>query len=758
LRAIVPLTEPASPYQRNRSAVFDRQPTLFNDPDLTPAVEGITDQETIENWEAPFPFDIRRMDKGGADDRYWNNHRTTPKAYVSLATAQRLWGSRFGSATSFRIPGSPDVTEQRLHRAVLAKLHEPETLHALGFQFLAVKLDGLSAARGTTSFDSLFLGLSFFIILSAVMLVAILFRLGVEQRGTQLVILTAVGLRQSRALGLLVAEGAIVSGLGGLFGLLVALGYARLLIAALQSKDWWLGAISNPFLTLHSTPTSLLAGYAIGVLVSLAAIYWTCRRLRSVTARRLLAGQTEPMSQLARRRSRWLFVVALLLILAALGTGAAALGMSGMAQAGAFVGGGALTLAALLVLAADRLQSSAAVGHVTNLTRLAASSAARHPARSTLTIGLMSSATFLIVSMSAFRLSPTLAGAGGFPWLARSSVAIFQNLNDPVARRDLLGQDAQALEALDVFSFRLKPGNDASCRNLYRVTQPRVLGVPPELAEYYDGPQRVAFEWAAESASAETHRENPWHLLWNSSANGAVPVVLDQNTATYSLGWKLGQTYDVHYEHGTTLRVKVVGLLSNSIFQGTLLIADDRFRTAFPEISGFRYFLLGGPEQVADRARPLLEHALGDQGFYAVPTRGVLDGLLAVQNTYLSTFQSLGALGLLLGTFGLASVQARSVLERRGELALLRAGGFRRRRVGWLVVLENFALLAVGLAAGVLAAICAVLPHIVFGGASVPVLGVLQLLLIVLAIGSFSGALAVQLALRGSLLAALRGD
>ena len=60
--------------------------------------------------------------------------------------------------------------------------------------------------------------------------------------------------------------------------------------------------------------------------------------------------------------------------------------------------------------------------------------------------------------------------------------------------------------------------------------------------------------------------------------------------------------------------------------------------------------------------------------------------MLAVQNTYLETFQSLGALGLLLGTLGLATVQFRSVLERRQELALMRAAGFRRGRLAKMVM------------------------------------------------------------------------
>ena len=82
-----------------------------------------------------------------------------------------------------------------------------------------------------------------------------------------------------------------------------------------------------------------------------------------------------------------------------------------------------------------------------------------------------------------------------------------------------------------------------------------------------------------------------------------------------------------------------------------------------------------------------------------------------MQNTYLSTFQSLGGLGLLLGTLGLAAVQLRNVLERRGELALLRAAGFRRRTLAALVLLEN-ACCCGRLAIGVLAAPWPCLPHL----------------------------------------------
>ncbi len=74
----------------------------------------------------------------------------------------------------------------------------------------------------------------------------------------------------------------------------------------------------------------------------------------------------------------------------------------------------------------------------------------------------------------------------------------------------------------------------------------------------------------------------------------------------------------------------------------------------------------------------LLEDRLSDFGVDVTDTRARLTAYHQVENTYLSTFQALGALGLLLGTFGLAAVLARNVLERRRELGLLGAIGFTR--------------------------------------------------------------------------------
>ncbi len=121
------------------------------------------------------------------------------------------------------------------------------------------------------------------------------------------------------------------------------------------------------------------------------------------------------------------------------------------------------------------------------LARLAIRNGARNPLRSTLTIGLMAAASFVIVSVSAFRLAPPAqgptrdSGDGGFAFVAESDSPIYQNLNTPEGR-DELGFDEAAeklLAGADIVSFRVKSGDDASCLNLYQPLQPRILGVPP---------------------------------------------------------------------------------------------------------------------------------------------------------------------------------------------------------------------------------------------------------------------------------------
>ena len=98
-------------------------------------------------------------------------------------------------------------------------------------------------------------------------------------------------------------------------------------------------------------------------------------------------------------------------------------------------------------------------------------------------------------------------------------------------------------------------------------------------------------------------------------------------------------------------------------------------------------------------------------------------------------------------------MQLRSVLERRGELALMRAAGFGRRRLVAMVVWENAVLLLGGLVVGVLAAAVALVPQWAPHGASVPWNTLFALLGAIAVAGLVAGWLATRSALSAPLLA-----
>ncbi len=408
------------------------------------------------------------------------------------------------------------------------------------------------------------------------------------------------------------------------------------------------------------------------------------------------------------------------------------------------------------------------------LLRLAMVNAAANQTRSLLSAALLSLAVFLITAISAFQIDPgqfglsRLSGNGGFALMAQSLRAIDHDLNMEDGRAAVqLVLPEEIARRTRVFPLRMKPGDDASCLNPYRISRPRVLGVPDSLIE------RGGFAFAQAA-----NRDHPWRALRETAAVGsrppsdaeAVPVILDQNTAMYALRlWEgVGQEFEIDDDDGGRIRMKVVGLLENSIFQGELLIAESVFVRLYPGESGYRYFLIESDSDVGRSGGPLpdasieiirraWETSLTDYGVETQTTVERLAELAAVQNTYLSTFRSLGGLGLLLGSVGLAVVQWRTLLERRGELALMQATGFSRRRLTALVLCETWLLLGAGCAVGLAAAAAATLPYAA-ARASTPWLAIVLLACAMFVIGSSVAGLSAAVALRRPPWAVLRRE
>ncbi|HZZ81304.1 MAG TPA: FtsX-like permease family protein, partial [Gemmataceae bacterium] len=255
----------------------------LDDPDLTPEFPGITDQADMANWKnPPFPYDKTRIKK--SDEDYWNRYRTTPKAYISMAKARSLWGSRFGDITSIVVAGA---NAQTLPAELLKALKPSDG----GFVFQPVRAQAIKASSGATDFGELFLYFSFFLIVSALLLVGLLVRLNIDRRSGEVGLLLATGWSHARVRWLLLGEGALLAIVGGLAGLGGALLYGKLMLQLLASN--WPGGDSLNFLRLHAEPISFAIGYGASLVVTLATLYWATRGLAKLSPRSLLTGQIE---------------------------------------------------------------------------------------------------------------------------------------------------------------------------------------------------------------------------------------------------------------------------------------------------------------------------------------------------------------------------------------------------------------------------------------------------------------------------------
>ena len=732
---------PETRYRFKVRGILPADDPLSVDQDLTPFVDGITNVDSFSDWDQPFPMEMERITD--RDDAYWEAHRATPKALISLAAAEKFWAGRFGRSTSIRIasPGAqlqPDqlqILRSRLEQEIRNQLQPPR----LGLAVRPIRAEGLIASTGANNFTWLFIGFSFFLIVSALLLATLMFQLGVRLRVAQVGLLEAVGFTPARARRALVLEGLTVSLLGCLAGAALAVLFAKLMIFALTTR--WVGATGTRFLIPDIQPTALAIAASVTFILSGAAVWDAVRRTTKRSPRELLAGLASEhlpsrRSQLTRLLST-AFAAACLLagialpvaIVAGFVPGGEAFGGLSWPVVCFFLAGFSWLSAGLIFLqrtlqrrSGDEVEAAA----ITTLTGLAVANAARNPHRSLLTTALIAFATFVIVAVAAGRRNPVSenpdmrSGNGGFSLVAQSSLPILFDLNTAAGRQklDLPDSGPRSLPGnTRVYGFRLRPGEDASCLNLFQAQLPTLLGAKPEFLN------RGGFRFA------DTPGDKPWLALNNSTDTyvfedkklPVIPVIGDLNTLQFSLKKQLGDAILFPNSANPTHALKVVGMLDSSIFQGVLVMSEQNLLQIAPEISGAHWFLVE-TENPSDteQARSAIETALRPYGVDVERVSQRLANFLAVQNTYLSTFQLLGGLGLLVGTLGLTAVMMRNVVERRREIALLRALGFRTLRILWLVAAENTALLFWGLLLGAASALVAMFPHLRSTGADVP--------------------------------------
>ncbi len=667
-----------------------------------PKFPGLTDADRCADWEIGLPLDEDKV-KDKANEDYWKEYRATPKAFVTLQAGREMWASRFGDLTAVRYPpGSEQASE--LAEALRERL-DPA---ALGLAFLPVAETARKAAAEAEDFGGLFLGMSVFLVASALMLTGLLFAFGVQQRSGEIGLLLAVGYSPGTVRRLLLAEGCVVAALGSLAGAALGAFYTQALLRALAT--FWQGAVAGAAIQYHAEPMTVWTGAALGFACAVAALLLAIRRQVRKPARALLAGDevwADGAAGLALRRTG--LYLSLAGVAAALAIVARAAATGAQEAVPAFFAAGALLLVSGLGLFRELLAWLGAGGGKLTIGSLGLRHAGRTRGRSLAAAALLACGCFIVFAVSSTQEDPAAdagsrsSGAGGFALYGESTLPVQEDPGSPEGRRKLKLDLEPGLGGVSIVALKVRDGDDASCLNLNRAQSPRLLGVDP----------RALSSLGAFRAAGGP---DPWQLLETTLPDGSVPGLAgDLNTAQWGLKMKTGPAGDsLIYldERGQSFKVRLVGALPVrlSVFQGSVLLKAADFSAKFPSESGYRAFLADAPPGVARGVGDILGRRLDKSGVDLVPAAERLREFAAVESTYRAMFLVLGGLGLLLGSVGMGVVVLRNILERRGELALLRAFGYAPARVRRVILAEHWLLVGAGLALGLLASLAALWP------------------------------------------------
>lgn len=708
----------------------------------TPDFPGVSDVDNCRDWNTGMPMDTKAIrDK---DEKYWQDHRGTPKAFMELAKGQELWGNRFGKLTGIRFDDSgQDEAQLKQEIASILKLSD------IGLTVRDFKADADAAAKGSVDFGGLFVGLSLFLIAAALVFAALLFVFMIERRASQVGLLMAVGWTAKQVRRALLGEAGVIALVGSGLGLIGGVFYTKAALAGLNGV--WGGATAGLKLIYAAQPVTMVIAGVSSFVVSMLTLWWVTRKLLQTAPRALLAGEGMKSAKAAKagRWTNWKLWAVIGFVMA-VGLGFAGTKATNAEELGGmFFGAGMMLMVAMLALASGWMKAMARGQRVAlSLTQIGVRNVVRRPGRSLAVLGMMAGGIFLVAAVNAFRLtaesdsSKRDSGTGGFALIGESSLPVYEDLNAK-AGREAFGLDEEDMQGVAVVPFRVRPGDDASCLNLNKAQNPQVVGVKSE-----ELAKRNAFVFSGKGS---------WELL---TANGddAVPAIADMATAMWGLGKGVGDVLEYNVGGGKTMRVKLVALLAGSVLQGKVIIDEKAFIHWMPDTAGYRFFLIDATAKREREASETLMKQLEPRGLALERTVDRLNAFSAVQNAYIGIFTVLGGLGVLLGTAGIGVLVARHVLERRGELGLMQAMGFLPSRLRSMIVGEHGSLILGGVVCGVLSAALAVWPSLQQSSQGLPLGFMVKLVAAIVVFGLLVCVIATSTALRGRLVESIRKE
>lgn len=674
--------------------------TAWADSTLIPGIEGLSDVEKCGDWKAGIPVNLKKI--RSKDEAYWKQYKGTPKAYVSLKTAAFLWSTKYGNCTAIRFRTTVDTSS--LLKSIIAKL-KPEQFSINTF---AVSDEGKWSAQNAVDFSGLFIGLSFFLLLAAIILISLLFSMHIDLRIKEQGILLALGIRKKFIKKLLFSEGVLVAFMGVGLGIVPGIFFSKLVFYFLNGI--WSDIIRTTSIEVNVNLISIFTGCLISFFIALSTMVFVVWRKSMVSINNLHrkniywnVKKTDSKSTKSLLISIPILLFAILLLIF-LNNENDSQNQSLFFLTGALFLTGSLFFANFILLKLNVAQEQ----KISIFALIICNLGVRKKSVISL-LSILSIAVFLVTSVGLSRTDFSLnyankrSGTGGYLLYGETTLPILKNLNLLETKKNY--GITNLPPSIKFTQIKTLPGDDASCLNLNRAVRPKIIAVNPD-----EFAQRNAFSFA-ETLNNDKNK-SPWNNLNDNLGENIIPAIADQTVIKWGLGKNIGDTLTYINEPGDKIHLKLVGGLESSIFQGNIIISEANFVQNFPSVSGSTIFLVDAKMSDLTKCKDILLDAFQAHGISVIQTSEQLQMFNSVTNTYLDIFLSLGGIALIIGIIGIAVVIIKNVAVQKHEFAMMQAMGLSRKLLFQIILKENLIVVFGGLFIGLFAALFSVFPSL----------------------------------------------
>jgi len=281
---------------------------------------------------------------------------------------------------------------------------------------------------------------------------------------------------------------------------------------------------------------------------------------------------------------------------------------------------------------------------------------------------------------------------GGFDFYAESTIPINFDINDPSAIASK-GISNEVLTGLEFFPLKSVGHEVGKCSNMNAVYPPRIYGVDDRFIDSND----FKFMRTSEE-NAET--QEIWEYLQDFNRNEAtVSIIGDYETLIWIYGGDVGSVFELTDDYGNVYKLEVIGIINSPIFAGSFIMAENNFDRLFP-LSGELRSFLGITHSAVEDYSNALEWEFREYGFAVTTVNELASESTEFVAAYMSLFQIYLYFGLIVGIAALGMISLKATSERRYEIGVLKAIGFKNRQVFTSFILENTAIGVIGIVIG----------------------------------------------------------